>query len=78
MQVILFSVNLKIALIDEYFVVFRVSLDDLFMGLDQPKFSIKKCLIKVSTSDLDVKGIWLLREKWRGEFVQLFSQHFRL
>lgn len=24
---------------------------------------------EVSNSDLDVKGIWLLREKWRGEVI---------
>lgn len=33
----------------------------------------------MSTSDLDVKGIWLLREKRRGGYTwQLFSQHFRV
>lgn len=42
MQVILFSVNLKIVLIDECFFVFRASHDDLFMGLNQLCYDVSR------------------------------------
>ena len=42
MQLILFSVNLKIALIDECFFVFRASHDDLFMGINQLCYEVSR------------------------------------